>query len=104
MPKRLTDHQTTQAAIETLLRDRDALKRILPKVLKKADETYPPHILISLDRHRIAVEEARLYDAKVGPTTIAGIRGKSKQAVSQSVVNLVRRYLLAYPELMDSEE
>lgn len=99
-----THHHDNHDRIDAILGDRKALKALLPKVIAKAEATYDPRLQRVLDQHRIVVEEARFYAAGMGTTTIAGLRGKSKQAVDQGVVKLVRRYLLSYPELMEEDD
>ncbi len=97
------DHQAIQTRIEALLRDRQALKAILPKIIAKAETVYPPYLQRLLDHHSVALDEARLYAAGVSPTEIAGRRGKTRQNVDGEVVSLARRYLTAWPELLEDQ-
>src|SRR4051812_35120907 len=96
-----TDHQDITKRIEALLRDRKALKAILPRIIEKAETVYPPYLQHLLDHHSVALDEARLYAAGVSPTLIADRRGKTRQNVDGEVVSLARRYLHTWPELLE---
>lgn len=99
-----TNPHHLEQRINAILRDRQKLKSTyLPRVIAKAEHVYPPNIQRVLNAHRISLDEARLYAAGMTPTTIGALRGRSRQLVDQAVVELTRRYLLSYPELLDGE-
>src|SRR3954462_2536969 len=95
------DHLDTTTRIEALLRDRKALKAILPKIIAKAETVYPPYLQHLLDCHSVALDEARLYAAGVSQTEIAGRRSKTRQNVDGEVDSLARRYLHTWRELLE---
>jgi hypothetical protein len=100
-----TDPHHLEQRIDAILRDRQKLRTTyLPRVIAKAEQVYPPSLQRSINAHRIAVDEARLYAAGMGTSTIGELRGRSRQLVDQAVIALARRYFLSYPELLERDE